>query len=925
MGYLGRFRHRFAKLFSFDKSAFSLAQDYDEVQRSGLFDADWYLQEYPDVRDEGLDPLAHYMLHGWREARKPNLLFDSEWYLEKYPDVRAAGFNPLLHYIRHGAVERRDTSHRFRPSIFQDPQTPRGPFHLAAAVAYLRKIGRSLDQPSLPKLATWRVLIIAELTIPQCRRYRVDQKCELLRLQGCPSTVVNWHDTAACEAALATHSMVIFYRVPATDSMLECIAKAKALGLSTLWEVDDLIFDPNAYMENSSLKSVSPGIQRAVLSGVPPYRAAMLACDEAIASTTALAQAMREAGVGRVHVVENALDAETLTAARKSLSTVRKPDDAIRIVYGSGTSTHDEDFMEAASAIRACLQAYPHVRLRIIGELNLPKDFSQFGKRVERFRGTSYQDYLKLMAACDIAIAPLEPTLFNDAKSNIKFIEASMVSLPSVCSARAEFSGIIEHGRNGMLADDLTTWRAGLQSLIEDGDLRKRMASAAKEAVLARYDPQNVAATQVAPIVEKLKGPRAPLRVLAANVFFEPRSFGGATIVAEQMAYRLNARADTEIAVFTTAPAGTAQPYQLVKHYVGSIPVFALSLPDTPDPALSFDSPYTTDSFREVLLLTKPDVVHLHSIQGLGASLLKICEEENVPAVVTLHDAWWICGRQFMITGDGTYCFQTRIDLNICSTCVADAGLNLYRQYRLRDMLNRAALLLAPSRFSQDLYAANGFPPERLKINRNGVARPANFQRSQSKKLRFGYVGGNAAVKGAQVIRKVFGNLQRSDYELVIIDNLLSLGFSSVSGKDWPVSGDLTILPAYDQDNLDTFYSRIDVLLFPTQCKESFGLTVREALIRDIWVITTDAGGVVEDVFDGENGDIIPLLDDGTALERAVVRALDRAEAMKNHVNPYKADIADHEHQAEELHGFLSTVANSRNRGNSRSVADRIS
>jgi glycosyltransferase involved in cell wall biosynthesis len=887
----------------------TLIQDCEEVRQSGLFDEDWYLQEYPDVRAAGIDPLLHYVKYGWREARNPNILFNTEWYLEHYPDVRAVELNPLIHYIRHGAGELRNTSPEFQPGIFQDPRTPRGAHHLAAASTYLRKIAPSEDNRNLPALATARILIIAELTIPQCRRYRVEQKCELLSLLGYTSTVLNWHDAAECEAALPAYSMVIFYRVPAVESVLQCIAKAKALGLPTFWEVDDLIFDPNAYMANSSLKAVTPEIQRAVLTGVPNYRAAMLACDEAIASTQALAQAMRDAGMARVHVVENALDDETLVAAKRAVATVRRTDDSVRIVYGSGTNTHDEDFTEAAKAIRACLKAYPQVKLRIIGDLNLPKDFSRFGKRIERFPSTSYPKYLQLMAACDIAIAPLEPTLFNDAKSNIKFIEATMVGLPSVCSSRAEFSGIIEHNRNGMLADDAQSWFAGLEALIVSRDQRLGMAALAKEAVLTRYSPKNVANTQLAPIVQRLVTPRKSLRVLAVNVFFEPRSFGGATIVAEQMARRLNARADTELAVFTTAPAGTAKSYQLLKYNAGSIPVFAISLPDTHDPALIFDTNYTSHCFREVLQFTKPDVVHFHSIQGLGAPLLKICEEEGVPIVVTLHDAWWICGRQFMIKGDGSYCFQKRIDLNVCSTCVPDAGLNLYRQYRLRDMLSYADLLLTPSRFFHEIYAANDFSPERLKVNRNGVARPTNFQRRPSDRLRFGYVGGNAAVKGAHLIQKVFAELERSDYELLVIDNLLSLGFSSIKAEDWPINGKLQILPAYSQDDMDSFYSQIDVLLFPTQWKESFGLTVREALIRDIWVITTDAGGVVEDVVDGENGEVIPLLDDGKALKLAVERALDRVEAIMNHTNPYKADIADHEQQAEELHGLLSAVS----------------
>lgn len=886
----------------------SFVLDSEDMHQSGLFDASWYLQQYPDVSAANVDPLLHYLNLGWRESRNPNMLFDTEWYLETYPDVRAEDVNPLLHYIRHGALELRDTSPRFRPSHFQDIRTSRGAHHLAASISYLREINQNYKNSNSLQLVARRILIIAELSIPQCRRYRVDQKRELLDSLGCATTVINWHEAARCEAALATHSMVIFYRVPAVDSVLRLIRRAKAQGLPTLWEVDDLIFDPNAYMANSSLKAVSPKIQRSVLSGVPNYRAALLACDEAIASTRTLAKAMLDAGAPLVHIVENALDAETLTAAEYAVANTRKTDDALRIVYGSGTNTHDEDFVEAAGAIRACLEAYPEVKLRIIGELNLPNELECFGERIERFKGTSYPKYLQLMADCDIAIAPLEPTLFNDAKSNIKFIEASMVGLPSVCSSRAEFSGIILHGQNGMLADNFLDWFASLRTLILDRDLRLEMAASAKEAVLARYGPANVAKSQIAPIVERLNSPRKRLRVLAVNVFFEPRSFGGATIVAEQMAQRLNARPDTEVVVFTSAPAGTAEPYQLIKYSVDTIPVFGICLPNTYDPVLNFDTAHTVKSFREVLRFTNPDVVHFHSIQGLGAQLLEACEQEGVPIVVTLHDAWWICGQQFMIKQNGRYCFQTRIDLNICSACVQDAGLNLYRQFRLRNILSKADLLLAPSSFFRDIYAANDFPLERLKVNRNGIARPVNFQRSPSSRLRFGYVGGNSAVKGSHLIQQVFAQIDRADYELVVVDNLQSLGFSSIKFEDWPVKGHLKIMPSYNQSNMDSFYSEIDVLLFPTQCKESFGLTVREALIRDIWVIATDAGGAVEDIVEGENGEIISLLDDGTALKLAVERAFDQADKMMRHRNRYKENIADHEQQAQELHGFLSSA-----------------
>jgi SAM-dependent methyltransferase len=83
------------------------------IGRSGLFDASWYLSQYPDVHSAGIAPLKHYLRYGAAEGRDPNPYFDTDWYLSHYPDVAAAGINPLRHYLRHGGIEQRDPSPRF--------------------------------------------------------------------------------------------------------------------------------------------------------------------------------------------------------------------------------------------------------------------------------------------------------------------------------------------------------------------------------------------------------------------------------------------------------------------------------------------------------------------------------------------------------------------------------------------------------------------------------------------------------------------------------------------------------------------------------------------------------------------------------------------------------------------------------------------
>ena len=75
------------------------------LAKSGLFDAAYYLQRYPEVT--GTDPLIHYFDHGAAELKDPNPFFSTSYYLEHNPDVRAAGLNPLLHYLVSGASEQR--------------------------------------------------------------------------------------------------------------------------------------------------------------------------------------------------------------------------------------------------------------------------------------------------------------------------------------------------------------------------------------------------------------------------------------------------------------------------------------------------------------------------------------------------------------------------------------------------------------------------------------------------------------------------------------------------------------------------------------------------------------------------------------------------------------------------------------------------
>ena len=85
----------------------AVASEIAMVAQSGLFEAGWYCENYPDVAQSGGDPLRHFVLHGAYELRDPGPAFSAFKYHQKYPDVTEAGAPALLHYLRNGRSEGR--------------------------------------------------------------------------------------------------------------------------------------------------------------------------------------------------------------------------------------------------------------------------------------------------------------------------------------------------------------------------------------------------------------------------------------------------------------------------------------------------------------------------------------------------------------------------------------------------------------------------------------------------------------------------------------------------------------------------------------------------------------------------------------------------------------------------------------------------
>ncbi|MFG3448723.1 glycosyltransferase [Stenotrophomonas sp. NPDC047960] len=115
-----------------------------------LFDQDWYLDEYPDVRASGANPLVHFLYDGLSEGRLPNPYFDPEWYREAHPDIGEG--NAFSHFVLYGAAEGRSPGPEFNSRQYLDANPDVAATGMNALAHYLaigRQNGRELGKRPL--------------------------------------------------------------------------------------------------------------------------------------------------------------------------------------------------------------------------------------------------------------------------------------------------------------------------------------------------------------------------------------------------------------------------------------------------------------------------------------------------------------------------------------------------------------------------------------------------------------------------------------------------------------------------------------------------------------------------------------------------------------------------------------------------------
>lgn len=235
---------------------------------------------------------------------------------------------------------------------------------------------------------------------------------------------------------------------------------------------------------------------------------AMDASDRVIASTEFLAKEYKKTtAYKKVEVVPNFIDALSWPKPK------RNPDpEEVRIGL-SGSVARMEDAKEIEDAlsklaerdnVKFVIQGFqsekrlednPKLRSYIQPHIDFWKNFGEDKVEFHDYAfPLSYSHALNNMQM-DLMLIPRRDNYFNRCKSNLKFLEAGMLKVPTVCTQFLDkgdpYSKDIKDGENGFLVHNEEEFLKKAEKLVEDKSLRKKMGKKANEYVKDNYAFRN--------------------------------------------------------------------------------------------------------------------------------------------------------------------------------------------------------------------------------------------------------------------------------------------------------------------------------------------------------------------------------------------------------------------------------------------------
>lgn len=354
-------------------------------------------------------------------------------------------------------------------------------------------LGRPIDykppwQVDLATRLAWlskgdiHIAYIYELEDTSTFRYRVFNMVEALNAEPGLRVSAAWFTRSEFYSNVSyidPADVLIVCRTRYDHGVARLIEHARARGIPVLFDVDDLVVDPDLshlIMYTASIDSPKESDWDYWYAYTGRLNATMRLCDGVITATKYLARQIQLLRPGvPCAVIPNYLNrtqtdvSDRVVAIKGAYGHAR--DGLVTIGYFSGSPSHNADLLMASPALADAMYEYPNVRLRIIGFIELNSYLAPHANHIDIIQLQDYLNLQRLTGECEFSIAPLRLNLFTMCKSELKYFEPALVGCPVIASPNPALEAAIEDGRNGYLANE-HEWREKLAMLV-DGSQRQ--------------------------------------------------------------------------------------------------------------------------------------------------------------------------------------------------------------------------------------------------------------------------------------------------------------------------------------------------------------------------------------------------------------------------------------------------------------------
>lgn len=296
--------------------------------------------------------------------------------------------------------------------------------------------------------------------------------------------------------AMVNADVIVFHR-PEREEHIVMARKLKEAGKKIVFDNDDTYKDHNGFKFNDFMteEKVKKGLDT-LNTNIDTFmkEADLVTC------TTEFLKKEYEQINPNVVVLPNTVDPFYYPEPK------RNDTDIVRIgITGSVGVTAD---VEVLKPIIEHYQNDPRVRLVLLslppeGENEIYKklyvDEYAFWNKVNIewhsfVKSDVYYEYLNDLKL-DMVIIPRSDSYFNRCKSNLKFLESSMLEIPiigqSFSTGDSPYEVNPEDAKHLLLATDTQSWIEQIEKLINDKELRLKMGKKAKEYVENKYSIEN--------------------------------------------------------------------------------------------------------------------------------------------------------------------------------------------------------------------------------------------------------------------------------------------------------------------------------------------------------------------------------------------------------------------------------------------------